>query len=230
MPDRFVADDGALARAEFRMIKRIIQRVLVSALIAVALAGTSGAQRHELAVPSDLQLLIMIKSTLIAFNDANTTGNYTVLRDLASPEFQQTNTPARLGEIFHLERGQEIDISPIVLLQPRLWRPAAVDAQGLLHVQGYFPSKPKQVNFTLGFKEVAGRWRLHALGVSTTEPTVAAQADRSGRTTVGSGTAPHVSPASEIISRSWHAQMFTASQVRGGYRGWAHPDLLSRLK
>ncbi len=46
------------------------------------------------------QALYLIRSTLITLNDANRSGNYTVLRDLASPEFQGNNTAADLSQIF----------------------------------------------------------------------------------------------------------------------------------
>ena len=55
----------------------------MGALLAVLLTGGASAQQLKVEVPGPLQLLIMIKSTLIAFNDANASGNYTVLRDLA---------------------------------------------------------------------------------------------------------------------------------------------------
>jgi hypothetical protein len=58
-------------------------------------AGPQGTQ-----VPDTNQLVILIRSTLLAVNHANLTGNYTVLRELGTPGFQQSNTAARLGDIF----------------------------------------------------------------------------------------------------------------------------------
>ena len=43
------------------------------------------AQGPRLTVPTDDVLLILIRATLIALNQANVTGNYTVLRDLGAP-------------------------------------------------------------------------------------------------------------------------------------------------
>jgi hypothetical protein len=104
------------------------------------------------------------------------TGNYTVMRDLAGPSFQQANTAARLSEIFQGERTKNIDISPVVLLKPELVRRPLIDAQGLLHVEGYFPSKPEMVHFLLAFQNVAEKWRLAAIGVKTRSPAPAASA------------------------------------------------------
>jgi len=39
-------------------------------------------------------VIILIRSSLIALDQANKTGNYTVLRDLGAPNFQATNTAA----------------------------------------------------------------------------------------------------------------------------------------
>jgi len=43
------------------------------------------------------QALYLIRSALMTLNDANRTGNYTVLRDLAAPGFQERNTAANLA-------------------------------------------------------------------------------------------------------------------------------------
>ena len=185
------------------MIKCTIMRVFMISLIAALFAGAADARQQKPAVPHEQRLFIMIKTMLIAFNNANITGNYTVLRDLASPNFQQANTSARLGEFFQLERNKNIDISPIVLLEPRLLRPASIDARGRLMVEGYFPSKPNQVNFVLAFEIVAGRWRLYALGVNTVETTIA-MARHQGRRTIGKRRAAgNGSPVDAFVRRSW---------------------------
>jgi hypothetical protein len=53
------------------------------------------AQPAKPGVPDDLKLIILIRTALIALNQANLTGNYSVLRDIATPSFQQANNPAR---------------------------------------------------------------------------------------------------------------------------------------
>jgi hypothetical protein len=55
-------------------------------------------------------VLILIRSTVLALDQANKTGNYTVLRDLGAPGFP-ANTAARLAEIF-ARSGATITISP----------------------------------------------------------------------------------------------------------------------
>jgi hypothetical protein len=107
--------------------------------------------------------MILIRSTLLALDDANKTGNYTVLRDLGAPAFQ-INSDARLAEIFAAQRRDKLDLSGVAVLDPQLSLLPEIEANGVMHMAGFFPSVPMQVNFELAFAPVQGQWRL--LGVS----------------------------------------------------------------
>jgi hypothetical protein len=41
-----------------------------------------------------------------------------------------------------------------------------IEANGLMHMAGFFPSVPTQVNFDLAFAPVSGQWRLFGISVS----------------------------------------------------------------
>jgi len=110
-------------------------------------------------------VLILIRSTLLALDQANKTGNYTVLRDLGSPGFQ-TNTAARLAEIFASQRKDNIDLSGVVVLEPQLVLLPQIEANGMMHMAGFFPSVPTQVNFEMAFAPVDRQWRLFGVSVS----------------------------------------------------------------
>jgi len=110
-------------------------------------------------------VLILIRSTLLALDQANKTGNYTVLRDLGSPDFQ-ANTAAQLAEIFVQQRRDNIDLSGVAVIDPQLTLLPQIEANGLMRMAGFFPSVPTQVNFELLYAPVGGRWRLFGLSVS----------------------------------------------------------------
>jgi hypothetical protein len=150
----------------------------------------------QLVVPSDDALRILIRATLLALNQANVTGNYTVFREMAAPAFQQTNNPARLAEIFADLRHRNVDLSPILLLEPKLIRQPEVNASGLLQITGFFPTAPEQVNFDLIFAPVGGRWRLFGISANTSTPSAraepeAAPADSAKATTPTKPAASH---------------------------------------
>jgi hypothetical protein len=110
-------------------------------------------------------VMILIRETLIALDQANKTGNYTVLCDLGSPEFQ-ANTAARLAEIFAQQRKDNVDLSGVAVIDPQLTLLPQIEGNGLMHMAGFFPSVPTQVNFELIYAPVNGRWKLFGLSVS----------------------------------------------------------------
>ena len=119
------------------------------------------------------QALYLIRSTLLALNDANRTGNYTVLRDLASPDFQVRNSAADLSDSFSDLRRRHFDLFSVALAAPQLGAAPALDNNGMLRLIGIFPTRPSQINFDLLFQNTGGQWRLFSISVAT--PQVAAQ-------------------------------------------------------
>ena len=121
-------------------------------------------------MPDAYKLNMMIRTTLIALNQANTTGNYSVLRDLGTPQFQAMNTDARLGEIFSALRLRQLDLSPLIFFDPKLVRQPAIQPNGILRLTGFFDTKPERVLFDMGFQTVDGKWRLAAIIVDVQPP------------------------------------------------------------
>src|SRR5262245_29891080 len=115
------------------------------------------------------QALYLIRSTLLTLNDANRSGNYTVLRDLAAPDFRARNTAADLGQSFSDLRRRNFDLYGAALLAPQLTTVPALDQSGLLHLAGHIPTRPQQINFDLVFQVVDNQWRLYGISIATPE-------------------------------------------------------------
>jgi hypothetical protein len=129
----------------------------------------SGRTIGESAKPAQIDrngLLILLKSTLIALDEANKTGNYSVLRDLAAPGFAAANNPARLAEIFASLRRDKVDLSGVLVLEPQLTLMPEITPNGMLHFAGFFPSAPTQINFELFYAPVDGQWRLFGIAAN----------------------------------------------------------------
>src|SRR4051812_6968236 len=153
-------------------LRRRWPAMLVAVAMAAAGAGPACAQSKspppQAPKPAQIDrngVLILIRSTLLALDQANKTGNYTVLRDLGSPDFQN-NSAARLAEIFTQQRRDNIDLSGVAVIDPQLTLLPQIEPNGMMRMAGFFPSVPTQVNFELVFAPVGGRWRLFALSVS----------------------------------------------------------------
>ena len=110
-------------------------------------------------------VLILIRSTILALDQANKTGNYTVLRDLGAPGFQ-ANSAARLAEIFATQRRDNLDLSGVAVIDPQLTLLPQIETNGMMRMAGFFPSVPQQVNFEMLFAPVNGQWRLFGLSVN----------------------------------------------------------------
>jgi len=122
-------------------------------------------------LPSAEQLISVVRNVLLAVNDANLTGNYTVLRDLSAPDSQGLNTPERLEESFRPIRQQGTDFSIVAVATPRFVQLPTFTPQGYLRVNGEFDSSPR-ITFDIFLQHVAGRWRPYAIGIGLVPVTV----------------------------------------------------------
>jgi len=152
---------------------------LCLATLALVFVVGCGGGRAETQAPKPAQIdrngvLILIRSALLALDQANKTGNYTVLRDLGAPGFQ-VNTAARLGDIFAKQRNENLDLSGVAAIDPQLSVLPEIEASGLMRMAGFFPSIPAPVNFELAFASVNGQWRLFGISVSIGQVAAARQ-------------------------------------------------------
>lgn len=113
-------------------------------------------------------VLILVRSALLAVDQANKTGNYTVLRDLGAPGLQ-ANTSAQLAEIFASQRKQGIDLAGVAVLEPQLTLLPQIETNGMLHIAGFFPSVPLRLNFELLFAPADHQWKLFGISVNLGE-------------------------------------------------------------
>lgn len=136
---------------------------LISALLFLA-----GAARADAAskTPDAFKLNMMIKSTVVAVNQANKTNNYTVLRDLGSPRFKEANSAKKLGEIFAPLRKSKFDLSPVLFFTPQMMQLPAIE-DGMLRLTGYFDTVPQRVSFDFLFEDVGGEWLIYGVNIST---------------------------------------------------------------
>jgi hypothetical protein len=127
-------------------------------------------------LPAADVLLGLIRTTVVAVNQANQTGNYTVLRDLGAPDFRNANDASRLAAIFQGLREQGIDFTPLLQIPPEVSEAPSIDGQGLLHLAGFFPTEPLRVNFDMSFQAEKGRWKPYTISVYLARVEAQAQA------------------------------------------------------
>ncbi len=124
---------------------------------------------------SVVQLTVIIKDAIIALNQANMTGNYSVLRDMGTPVFRERFDQAALTQAFSNLRARKVDLSGAYFVAPNLTKNPEFNKDGELVLVGDFPTQPLQIHFELMFQQLDGVWRIAGMGVDAV-PAPGAQA------------------------------------------------------
>ena len=125
----------------------------------VLILGASVVQAQN-KVPSDRALEALVKSSLLTLNDANVTGNYSVLHAKLSKPFRQQFSPEKLKETFREFSQGNADFDIIAAMPPTYAPRPVVDEDGKLVVKGGFPTEPSPLLFELEFIPSDGEWKL----------------------------------------------------------------------
>jgi hypothetical protein len=108
-----------------------------------------------------------MRTALLTLNDANRSGNCTVLRDIAAPSFRDRNSVADLAAVFAEPRRARLDLSMAALLLPEFDSSPALDADRRLRLKGSYATEPNRIAFEQVFEAVDGQWRLYGLSIAT---------------------------------------------------------------
>jgi len=137
--------------------------VRMLAVMALMLAASLAQAQNK--VPSERALEALVKTTLLTFNDANVTGNYTVLHAKLSKPFRDKFSAERLKEVFKVFHEKRIDFDLIAAKQPIASKPATVNDSGVLMLHGHFDATHSSVNYELDFIMSDGEWKLIRINV-----------------------------------------------------------------
>jgi len=139
--------------------------MLAAAAPAAALQAPAPAPAAQPGAPDTTVVHKLVWSAMAAVDQANQTGNYSVLRDLGAPAFQANNSAATLAQVFAGIRGQGLDLGYTLALIPTFEFPPAIRPDGLLRIRGVFPLRPAAIGFDLLYQNVSGQWRIYGISV-----------------------------------------------------------------
>lgn len=134
----------------------------------VVLLSLSFAPAYSAPVPNDAEQEILVKATLMTFNDANLTGNYSVLHDKASKPFRAQLSVQKLADSFKVYRDKKVNLESIVGADIDSAK-ATFNKDGVLNVRGRFKDDEKRIRFDLNFVDEGGVWKLLGINVSYKE-------------------------------------------------------------
>jgi hypothetical protein len=70
-----------------------------------------------------------------------------------------------------------VDLSVVSVITPQLTEAPTLDQEkGMLHIKGYFPGQPVQINFEMLCEAVGGRWQLFGISVNPSQAQLPASA------------------------------------------------------
>jgi hypothetical protein len=113
---------------------------------------------------------ILIKTSLLTFNDANTTGNYEVFHARLSKPFRDQFSPAKLADTFKGFRDQHVYLDLIAAKTPIPSEEPKVDDKGRLTLKGYFDTAPSRVYYNLAYIMSDEEWKLVQINVDVKKP------------------------------------------------------------
>ena len=154
------------------MIRTLNRRLGLAAIYAAGclLVATPVTPAFAQNIPSEAAQEVIIKSSLLTFNDANMTGIYTVLNAAGSKPFREGLSAEKLKEAFKAFNDNQIDISAVVASKPVPTKATAVDADGVMVTEGYFDVPKMRVVYVLKHLLSDGKWRLLGVNVKTIDP------------------------------------------------------------
>jgi len=139
----------------------------IVSLLALAIISVSPAFAAA-EIPSDDDQDIMIRSTLMTFNDANMTNNYAVLFAKASKQFQAQITQEKMQSAFEAFRKNELFFEDVVTADYASYEKATIDGEGALVLAGVFKTDDMQVKYRLRYVQNNKVWKLLGINVDAT--------------------------------------------------------------
>lgn len=141
-------------------------------ILVVLFSGSSvSGQALKPVVPTTVERML-ICNAVTSINQANLTGNYTVLRDLGSQQFREKNSAAKLSDIFRTFRDNKIDLSPTLVLAPNYSAMPTRDATGLLLLEGWYDTEPRKLRFSIAYRRIEQGWVLDGVSLQLAEGAV----------------------------------------------------------
>lgn len=107
-----------------------------------------------------------VQSAVLALHQANITGNYSVLRELAHKDVQSKLSAADYAIAFRKIRAAHLDLSSVLDERMNFFSQPRIIAHKSLWAEGWFRSRSGWIEFNVILLRDANRWRLVNVSVA----------------------------------------------------------------
>jgi len=126
----------------------------------------ANAKEKRQEVPSEAELKKLTDKTLLSFNSAVLSQDFTAFYQSTAKVWQGQTTPDKLKAAFKSFIDKKFDIGSVVKKVKPTFEPApAINSDGLLVVEGSYPIKPDKLAFALQYLNEDGAWKLLSINV-----------------------------------------------------------------
>jgi hypothetical protein len=136
-------------------IAALLSRLAAAAMAVLLASSVAGAGE----LPNAKEQEVLIKASLLTLNDANVTGNYTILHAKLSKPFREQFSAERLKQSFKEFADKKADWEAIVAMPPVPTGKSYIDKDGALILRGYFDAGARHVVYELDFIPSEGEWK-----------------------------------------------------------------------
>lgn len=153
-----------------RMVGGLCWFVVLGVAMPIAVPGQSAAETAEVsdkypAIDPALAV-VLVRKFLAAVDNANDTGNYSVLHGLGADAFRASITVEDLALRNAALRQANIHLGSALLLQPEFTKPLVLLPGNVMTLEGFVPTTPMQTRFAFRLLWEGGMWKITDLGVA----------------------------------------------------------------
>jgi len=121
-------------------------------------------------VPSKDKVTAMTQASILSFGDAVTKQDFSEFYNEAADIWQKQTSPEKLRDAFKDFYGKDIDLRAALKgKEPVFNQSPTINSDGVLLVQGYYPTTPNRVVFQLKYFNEEGEWKLVGINVNLKE-------------------------------------------------------------
>ncbi len=142
-------------------------RLFTAAVALLSLALITTAPAFAVDIPDDDTQDVLIRSTLVTFNDANMTNNYTVLWAKSAKELQAAISPEKMAAAFEVFRKNQGFFEDVITADYDSYEKAVIDKEGALVLAGVFAVDDNmKVKYNLRFLQNDKVWKIASITVN----------------------------------------------------------------
>jgi hypothetical protein len=129
-------------------------------------AGLQSASNGSLAIPSKTEAAQIVDETTLDFANAVNAKDFSEFHAQMAKELKEQYSVAQLTQIFQPFISQELDLTVLQNFEPMFTSEPALSAEGVLQLEGYYPTTPSRAHFTYKYVYRFTSWKLISVNIN----------------------------------------------------------------